>query len=191
MGTGAQVDLFRYTEFPEKKSKTICLGSVVQNKRQFLFQEIQNVDIVGPVIDDVGFKRGPNYKGIWNRRQVQSGLTSYGNLVCADMYTKGTPLVIKEALVAGLGIVCTANCTHELDLNQPFIDIIPDNIMGDKKLMSEFLDMNRKISTSMRRDIREYGISNFGWEPYINDYEELITNLVKENGKTKDTKTTT
>lgn len=181
----------RFDPFPEKKSKTLCLGGIHPNRRQFLLQELPVVDLVGPVIDDMAFKRGKNYLGVWSRKKLESFLTSYGNFIYINTRKKSTPLSIKEALCAGLGVVTTKNCAKELDTDLPFIDIIDDDIIGDMETLYNLLEMNRNISSSMREDIRQYGKENFSWPNVIQDYEETITSLIKKHGKTQDTQTTT
>ena len=41
------------------------------------------------------------------------------------------------------------------------------------------IEENRKISITMREEIREYGVSNFSWENIVNQYEKDIIKIMK------------
>ena len=90
----------------------------------------------------------------------------------------GTPLVIKECLIAGLGVVTSKYCAYELDDSLPFITIVPDDKLEDLDYINKCLIENRKVSISMKKDISEYGINNFSWEQLIKTYSENIYSLV-------------
>ena len=56
----------------------------------------------------------------------------------------GTPLVIKECLIAGLGVVTSKYCAYELDDSLPFITIVPDDKLEDLDYINKCL-INRKV----------------------------------------------
>jgi glycosyltransferase involved in cell wall biosynthesis len=89
----------------------------------------------------------------------------------------GTPLVIKEALIAGLGVVTSEYCAYELDTNLPFISIIPTDKLQDLEYVKNVLNENKTISLSMRDEIVKYGVSNFSWKKLIKIYAENIEKL--------------
>jgi hypothetical protein len=79
--------------------------------------------------------------------------------------------------MSGLGIVTSEYCAYELDLDLPFIDVIPTNKLSNLDYIAKVVDRNKKISLSMRKDIVNYGINNFSWENLIKIYSQNIKNL--------------
>ena len=90
----------------------------------------------------------------------------------------GTPLVIKEALICGLGVVVSKYAAHDLDKSLPFVTVIEEDKWNDIEYVKEKLEENRKVSLSMRDEIRNYGIKNFSWETLVKTYIQNIENMV-------------
>ena len=101
-------------------------------------------------------------------------LTKYTNLVLLSEGENGSPLVVKEALIAGLGIVVSEFASSELDTTKPFICVIPENKIFDLQYVEKEIIKNKNISTMMRKEIREYGLSNFSWNKLVNIYENNL-----------------
>ena len=89
----------------------------------------------------------------------------------------GTPLVIKEALIAGLGVVVSKYAAHDLDKSLPFVTVIPDDKWNDIEYVAEELKRNRELSVTMRKDIRQYGVDNFSWQKLVKTYGENIEGM--------------
>ena len=81
-----------------------------------------------------------------------------------------TPLVVREALIAGLGAVITETSADELDTSLPFITVVPDDKLNDPDYVRNAIETNKSTSLSMRDDIRAYGIDNFGWDNCVKNY---------------------
>tara|TARA_B000000475_G_scaffold219968_1_gene182893 strand:- start:1104 stop:1406 length:303 start_codon:yes stop_codon:yes gene_type:complete len=75
-----------------------------------------------------------------------------------------TPLVIKEGLICGLGIVCSETVAPELDTSKPWIDVIPENKINNIDHVLKVIENNKQVSKQHRKEIREYGINEFGLE---------------------------
>jgi hypothetical protein len=71
------------------------------------------------------------------------------------------PLVVKEGLIAGLGIIVNRSSAENLDTFLDFITIIEDNKMVDLEFIKEKIKENREICISKRKEIHEYGINSF------------------------------
>ena len=177
---GVAADDINFTKVPSLATKTICLGKITQERGQFLVQNLPSVEVVGPVQDDVGFEKNSSYLGCWSQKDVFKNLTNYGSMILLSTKESKTPTVIKEALCAGLGIVTTESCAQELDVSQPFIDIIPDNMIYNKGYVKKVILENRMMSIPMRHHIRDYGMKEFAWSSLIKDYEQSIKDIVKQ-----------
>lgn len=175
--TGAQHRDIKFIADPQNKDRSIYIGKIDRRKAQFLYQPIDSIDFVGPIGDSYKFDCNKNYLGEWSRESICDRIGEYANTVLLSTGENGTPLVIKEALIAGLGVVTSQYCAYELDESLPFITIVPDDKLEDIDYVNNCLIENRNISLSMRDEISEYGIDNFSWEKLIKVYSENISNL--------------
>ena len=109
-------------------------------------------------------------------------MAGYGNLVLLSNGENGTPLVIKEALMAGLPIVTNKYSSNDLDLNLPFIDIIPDDKLNDLEYIEHIIQHNRSKQT-LKDDIRKYAVEHFSWEKLVYDYVLCISSSNSSGSK--------
>lgn len=160
---------------PFNATRTIYLGKIENRKNQYKYQIIDCIDFVGP-LNCLNFNDKINYLGSWTREDVTNKLTEYGNLL---LLSKGEadPLVVKEALMAGLGVIINRTSAKNLK-EQDFITIIEDEKMNDINFIREKIEENRLISLNKREEIREYAINNFSWKKLINNYVEKIKNNI-------------
>ena len=175
--TGAQHRDIKFISNPKNTERTICIGKIDRRKMQFFYQGIDTIDFVGPIGDSYNFDRNKNYLGEWTRENICANIGEYANTMLLSVGENGTPLVIKECLIAGLGVVTSKYCAYELDSSLPFITIIPDDKLEDLDYVNKALIENRKISLSMKKEISQYGIDNFSWEQLIKTYAEKISSL--------------
>ena len=111
--------------------------------------------------------------GEWTKIQLYETLTEYGNLVLLSD-GEADPLVVKEALMAGLGVVVSECACANLDTSKDFITIIPDDKLFDMTYVAKEIDKNRKVSKSNRMAIREYALSTFSWDVVVNKFLTAI-----------------
>ena len=102
---------------------------------------------------------------------MYSNLTEYGNLVLLSE-GEADPLVVKEGLIAGLGVVVSECASANLDASLPFITVIPNDKLDDINFVFKKIVQNRLASIKMREEIREYALSKFSWDKIIDDYVE-------------------
>jgi len=176
--TGAQHRDIKFISDPKNSDRTICIGKIDRRKMQFFYQDINSIDFVGPMGDPYNFDKNKNYLGEWTRQNICDNIGEYANTMLLSVGENGTPLVIKECLIAGLGVVTSKYCAYELDDSLPFITIVPDDKLEDLDYINKCLIENRKVSISMKKEISEYGIKNFSWEQLIKTYSENISSLV-------------
>jgi len=174
--TGASSKFFTYLEEPIL-NKSIYLAKIDIRKKQYLYQSIDSIDFVGPLGNINKFDTNKNYLGEWTKEKIYNNLTNYSNMVILSDGENGTPLVIKEALMSGLGIVTSEYCAYELDRDIPFITIIPNDKLTDIEYVKKKIIDNKKISVKMRDNIRKYGIDNFSWNSIMKDYIKNIQKL--------------
>jgi hypothetical protein len=77
---------------------------------------------------------------------------------------------VKEALMAGLGLVISSCCTANLDLSKPFISVVPNGKLGDVEYVKGVIEQNRKVSLAMRDEIRAYALREFSWDRITDKY---------------------
>lgn len=172
---GAREDKFKYAENPENMNKSIYIAKIEFRKCQHKYQSIPDVDFVGNYQDSSFDLTQPNYLGEWNKPKLYETLTHYGNLVLLST-AEADPLVVKEALIAGLGIVISECCVANLDLTKEFITVIPNNRLEDIKYIHEKIMENRAYSVLHRSEIREYALKYFAWNAVIERYLSICFN---------------
>lgn len=170
---GAREDLFRYTETPKKKDKSIYIAKIENRKGQYKYQSIPNIDFVGNFQDSSFSRENPNYLGEWDKPTLYENVTEYGNLVLLSD-GEADPLVVKEALIAGLGVVVSECASANLDLSKGYITVIPNEKREDSLYVREQIEKNREISIQQRREIREYALEKFAWNKIIDEYLEKL-----------------
>lgn len=174
---GARNDLFSYEENINLiKDKSIYLAKIDYRKRQHIFQKIKNLDFAGNCADSRFNTNSNNYLGEWQKDFLYENLTKYSNLILLSD-GEADPLVTKEAMIAGLGLVISEFATANLDLSKPFIDVIPESKINDLDFIQTVIDNNRIKSRLHRKDIREYALNNFTWDILVDKYINIINKL--------------
>lgn len=176
---GARKDLFRYTDTPLKSDRSIYLAKITDRKRQWIYQSINNLDFAGNRDDHRFDYNRPNYLGEWSKETLYQNLTDYANLVLLSD-GEADPLVTKEALMSGLGLVVSECSVANLDLSLPFITVIPTNRWNDLSYVQSEIQNNRIKSILYRSQIREYGVNKFAWENIVTKYINTINTLLKK-----------
>lgn len=173
---GANQDLFIFKKNPSFPNKSIYLARICERKRQYVYQDIENLFFAGKINDSRFLFSNSNYLGEWRKETLYNNLTDYANLVLLSD-GEADPLVTKEALMAGLGLVISEYSTANLDLSKPFIDVVPNNKLNDIKYIKNIIEKNREKSMLLRDEIREYAINNFSWSKIVEKYINII-NLI-------------
>jgi glycosyltransferase involved in cell wall biosynthesis len=159
--------------------RSIYLAKIELRKRQYIYQTINSIDFVGHFTSSTPFEKNhPRYLGEWEHDYKMNHLTDYANLILLSDGENGSPLVIKEAFMAGLGVVVSKWASHELDPSLPFVTIIDDDKWEDLDYVENKIKENRDISVTMRDKIREYGVENWSWEKLVRIYEKNVKDLL-------------
>lgn len=174
---GARSDLFKYNDTCSFPEKSIFLAKITYRKRQSYFQSIKSLYFAGNKEDSRFNYSSENYLGEWSKNELYNNLTNYSNLVLLSD-GEADPLVTKEALMCGLGLVISEFSKAGLDINKPYIDVITEDKINDLPYVESVITKNRIISNSMREEIRKYGIENFSWDKIIISYIHLLNKIL-------------
>jgi len=171
---GINTELFKFRPAPKLPDRSIYLAKIEPRKRQFMLQHPSlDIDFAGPVADDRFNHENENYLGVLSKQEVYSRLTDYANLILFSD-GEGHARVCIEGMAAGLGLVVSEQATSNLDTNKPFIDVIPDSKVTDTEFIKQTIEKNRETACSMRQEIRQYCVDEFGWDNIIAKYETVI-----------------
>jgi glycosyltransferase involved in cell wall biosynthesis len=158
---------------PMYGNRSIYLGKIESRKKQVVYSTIPGIDYYGKC-EDNAFQKLSCYKGeIEGHQKMMDILSQYGNFVLLSDGENGTPLVIKEALMAGLPVVTNKYSSDDLDVSLPFIDIIPNDKLQDLKYIQWAIEDN-KTKQTMKAAIRQYAEDNFSWNVLVRKYIDFI-----------------
>ncbi len=149
-------------EFDEEYSynRTLSFSQICDRKRQYIIQDFDDIDFVGR-LEYGKFHNRTNYKGEVSREKLNTEITKYANFILLSSVENTTPLVVKEALICGLGVVVSEQVSVELDASLNFIDVIPEDKIEDLLYVQNVLKKNKEYSVENRNEIRNYGIKTF------------------------------
>lgn len=148
--------------------KSIYVAKVEPRKKQHLYCCIPNIDFYGKCDDT--FRTLSCYKGEKEHGEMVLLMREYGSLVLLSD-GESDPLVIKEALMAGIPVV--TNRYSGMD-PMPFVDIIPDEQLHDMAYVAGVIEKSRAKD---RTGIREYA-SRFSWEKVVRNYAGLLSTII-------------
>lgn len=173
---GADDTSIRYTDTPTFPDRSLCVGKIERRKRQTFLSAIEHMWFAGNRCDPAFNYSHPRYLGEWKKPTLFHSLTDYANLVLISD-GEADPLVVKEALVAGLGLVLSPCAAANLDTRQPFITVLKATELYDVGKVAEAIRRNREVSVSMRSDIRRYS-ERFFWRHIAHEYlQQMETDL--------------
>lgn len=174
---GANNSIFKYLTYPKYNDRSIYLAKIDYRKRQYIYQNIESLYFAGNYHDERFNKDNKNYLGEWTKDYLYNNLTDYSNLILLSD-GEADPLVTKEALMAGLGLVISEYATANLDLSLPFIDVIPNDKLNDIDFIEKTIINNREKSNYYRPEIRKYGIENHSWDVIVKKYCNIVENTL-------------
>jgi glycosyltransferase involved in cell wall biosynthesis len=175
---GVDTKSYSYEEKPTY-DKTLCFSQICDRKRQYIIVNIGDIDFIGRK-ESGRFSNLKNYKGEYGREKLNCEITKYSNFILLSSTENTTPLVVKEALVCGLGVVVSDAVALELDTDLEFIDVISEDKINDITYVSEIVLKNKNYSLKNRQEIRKYGIEKFGLEKIIeHEYVPKLHSLLR------------
>jgi hypothetical protein len=176
---GADSKMFHISKEPLFPNRSLCLGKIEHRKQQHLIQHNETIWFAGNKCGTEFDYSNPRYLGEWTKDVLYENLTNYANLVLLSE-GEADPLVVKEALVAGLGIVITSCAAANLDTRQCFISIITKEELQNNQVVDKIISENRQTSIIHREEILEYS-KRFHWDFLVPKYSELVCKLVNKH----------
>jgi glycosyltransferase involved in cell wall biosynthesis len=176
----------RFKDFKYKKcgnGNALCLGKVEPRKKQSHIANFCdgkcNIHFIGPVIDP-NFRENStcSYKGVWAKPDLYNNLTEYSSLILLSD-GEAAPLVVPEALSAGLSLVLTDTAAANLDRSLPFIHVLPWHYKPEQAI--ETINKANAENKKYRSQIRDYAKNYFDWEVICNDYLDIVRDFAHEN----------
>lgn len=151
--------------------KALYLGAINPNKRQHQLGGL-GLDFAGPIHGEP-LPEAENYLGEWTREDVQTKLTEYSALVLWSEYEGGgPPLVVAEALAAGLSLVLSPSAALTLP-ELPFV-----HIARTREEVSQKLPVAIKENPHHRTAARTFAEENFGWDQIVSAYRDAIKRVL-------------
>jgi glycosyltransferase involved in cell wall biosynthesis len=172
---GGSTEQFKYVSEPNKK-KAIYLAKIDFRKRQFVYQNIPEIDFAGNLADSRFNPNRSNYLGEWSKELLYQNLSEYSTLVLLSD-GEAHALVCSEALICGLGLVVSPFAVANLDTSKPFITVIPVERLDDIDYVRDQIKKNIEVSSKMRDEIREYGLNVFSWDNIVKEYIQILQKI--------------
>ena len=112
---GVRCDPYQFNEYAQF-DRTLHFSQICDRKRQYLLEKFEPdmIDIFGR--REPGRYRGRHYGGELPREVLNQQITNYPNFILLSEVENTTPLVVKEALICGLGVVVSEAVAPELSL---------------------------------------------------------------------------
>ena len=180
------IDTEHFIQKEEGNTRAICLGRIEPRKRQAWLARIMkdraDIDFVGPIQDDTFKAEGrTRHLGYWMKDEVYKNLSQYSCLVLLSD-GEAAPLVVPEALAAGLSIVVSKSAAANLDEQLPFITILPDDT-SDPEIIAEAINTQIKHNSMYRPDILVYAKSYFDNKAVVADFVRVVEEFRNQNVK--------
>jgi len=150
------------------KNKAVCLAKIERRKGQQYLTDM-NVDFAGPIHDTWIPLQNDQYVGHWSRKNTFERLTDYSALVLLSD-GEAHPLVVCEAMMAGLSLVISRVASANLDTAKPWIHIVEESEFTNKEQISKLIDEAIRNNSQYRNDIRNYALENFSWDSIAKKY---------------------
>jgi glycosyltransferase involved in cell wall biosynthesis len=174
---------------PQPVKGALVLGRIEERKKQQYLCEVMRgkpvqLDLIGPL----GPETAPNfngngenvlYRGPWSRDEVNRHLTEYA---CLILLSDGEahPIVVLEALAAGVSVVVSPEASHNLDPKLPFIHIVDRDYPN---ALAAAITQAVAENPMYRAEIRRYCQETFDWSVLLPRYVTIAEQIVTAHKK--------
>ncbi len=101
---------------------------------------------------------------------------------CSSVTVEAHPLVVLEALAAGLGVAVSESAAANLDRSLPFVTVIPQLKIYDRDYVAAAVQANRQLALQQRPAIRTYA-ETFDWTRLAPRFEEAILGIIRAENR--------
>jgi len=164
--------------------QALCLGRIQVRKRQARLAQLLDdtaveCDFIGPPEDETLAvnERNTRYLGEWTRKQIEHGLTDYACHVLLSHGETMAPIVVLEALAAGLSLVVSPEASHNLDVSLPWIHVVDI----DKDDIPSIICKAVTENSLYRRQIRQYCLETFDYDVLMPRYLNIVQKIIARN----------
>lgn len=176
------VDVGQFVTRAAGNGRALCLGRIQARKRQVELAALLDgwapLDFAGPSDDPAQTAllsgRTVRYLGSWSRADVYARLSEYSCLVLLSQ-SEGDPLVVKEALAAGLSVVVSRSSVADLPL-EPFVTVMPDD-ERDPTVIASAITSAIAANPALRARARTYAFERFDSGVVTTEYLRIIADF--------------
>ena len=172
-----------------KNNSAIYLGKIDAQDRKGQVKFLKNmpenftlqVDFVGPnenseFSKEIAKRTNCQYLGSWTKADLYDKLSSYSCLILMSN-GEAAPLVVPEALVAGLSVVCSQAASANLT-KEDFITVLDDNDFS-QSLYDSVASQTTWVNHFQVDRIKNYA-KQFEWTEIMKEYEATLENMIRE-----------
>ena len=155
--------------------KAICLGRIQERKRQndtarLLEGSGIQCDFVGPLMEEVTISHALQSQmvGPWDRETLHERLCEYSCLILLSR-SERQPLVVIEALAAGIPVVLSPESAGNIDHSKPYIFVVESD--------DQVIDAVRSaisIRDRYTEEIRKYAVETFDYDVLVENYLDQV-----------------
>lgn len=173
------IPVTRFATRARGNGRAIYLGRIQPRKRQAELASLLDgrvpLDFAGPhdPAEEPNFQPAGDsrYLGSWSRQVVYDRLAEYSCLVLLSR-SEGDPLVVKEALAAGLSVVVNEASAANLS-EEPFITVLPD-AEHDPLVIGDAIGASIRRNNQLRAQARAYAQARYDYAAMLPTYLRLI-----------------
>lgn len=201
------VEAEEFTIAEKGNGRAVCVGNIQPRKRQALLATLLqgniDIDFVGPnfqggktklasdidylVDEQIDFSSADlepdfqvnetcKYLGVWTKNKLYTSLTDYSCLALISE-SEADPLVVKEALAAGLSVVVSEESAANLT-NEPFIYVLKDEDYTRERL-PEIIKKLIEENDGYRKQIKSYTAGRFDYPVVAKEYIKIMEDFKK------------
>lgn len=181
---GARADLIHFRKEPAYSNRILCLGMIGGRKRQHLLLKFPFVDCIGPVSAYDQIVTGDVTFNEWQKWEVYRKLTDCAALVLLSK-SEAAPLVVMEALMAGLDVIVSEAASANLDRSQSFIHVLNEKTINNPMLLE--IALKKVLGRNKdRAAVRAYAEQHHDWGVLVQQYLDTLGTVATSAPRTPD-----
>lgn len=176
---GVSIEDIRFCPVASRPGRCVCLARVTPRKRQHLLQHLPFIDFIGPY--DGAYTefdtKNPNYLGEMPRAELNERLTDYQAMILLSSAEAWAPTAVLEGLAAGLDVIVSDACRHNLMYFASFVRVVIERELSDRDTLNGVIKARLSRTNRDRNFVRRYAEAQFGFDAVL--YPRYIQTLWK------------